>query len=53
MFNRFITILNLAKFIRALCPPLRLIPLSPTIVLSPYGNFSKSKFNAHDCITYK
>ncbi|KAE9537852.1 hypothetical protein AGLY_005824 [Aphis glycines] len=41
----------LAKLTLALCPPLRETPLSPTIVLSPYINCSKSVFNAHTCIT--
>lgn len=41
-----------AKFILAFCPPLSDTPLSPTIVLSWYGNCLKSAFNAHTCITF-
>lgn len=36
---------------RALWPPLRDIPLSPTSVLSPCGNSSRSLFRAQTCIT--
>lgn len=43
----------LAKFILALCPPLSVTPRSPTIVLSPYGNCSKSFRKAHTSTTYK
>jgi len=42
----------LAKLILALCPPLKVIPLSPTIVSSPSGNCSRSLFNAHTSIIY-
>lgn len=41
----------LAKFILAFCPPLIDTPLSPTTDLSPYGNFTKSVFNAHTSMT--
>lgn len=37
---------NLARW-----PPERLIPLSPTIVLSPYGSRLKSLFNWHTLTT--
>lgn len=47
----FAIVAHLAKFILALWPPLRVIPLSPTNVLSPYGNCLKSVFNAHTFIT--
>lgn len=50
--KKFIAFFYLAKFILALCPPLRETPLSPTVVLSPYGNCSKSVFNAQTCITF-
>src|SRR5579871_6419559 len=33
---------DLAKLTRAFCPPERATPLSPTIVLSPYGSCLKS-----------
>lgn len=42
----------LAKFILALCPPLKDTPLSSTIVSSPNGNCSKSFVNAQTCTTY-
>lgn len=51
MTNNLLTSTYLAKLILALCPPLSDTPLSPTIVLSPYGNCSKSVFNAHTLTT--
>lgn len=43
---------HLAKLIRALWPPLRAAPLSPTNVKSPLGNIFKSGFKAHtDIVT--
>jgi len=42
----------LAKLILAFCPPLKVIPLSPTIVSSPSGKYSRSFFSAQTSITY-
>lgn len=40
-----------AKLMRHRCPPLRLVPRSPTIVLSPNGKSLKSRSRAQQWMT--